>query len=680
MEGFIVLGVMLLLTWFLIYFKYFREKEGAPGYSGKKEAAPDGRNEEEKVYSVAPWGDDGNAGSLSSPWKTLQHAVNNLQAGDRLLIREGTYKEHVSFKKSGTGENPITVSVFQGEEAVLDGEGAGWKYGFNFEFGVSFVTLSGLKVRNFARYGFALWGENRSVRLRNLEATGCSTGLHIISAENMLVEGCSFYNNSGPGLAVSPGPIKTARIVNTRSSYNDGPEPADGFVLDSGEDIVIEKCNAEYNSGSGFNCLTAKTVISAGIARHNGRYGIKCRGEGYTLVNCIIDGNGMAGIALQGGGSYELFNNLAVNCGLKGDYGLVAAPEAGAAPARVTLVNNIFAYNYGGVHFGSSAMLEREDHNIFWSRADAEISSSTRRYSRAEINEQIWFKETGRGEKSFCRDPLFVDPSRGDFRLARNSPAIDRGAGEGAPGTDINGMVRPQGRGVDIGPYESPEGSLIPPAAAITHSPGYSSDASGSLKFSVKWAGILEGGEVAGFNVQFKDGAGGAWQNWLADTKENEGLFTGAGGHTYYFRVRAKDGFGNWGNWSEQRCTVVPVDDQSPLIRYEGNWDCINAEEAYLNTLHHSDRPGAAASLRFTGTEIAWISAEGPDRGQALVYIDDVLQATVDLYCGDCRFRRPVFKAPLDGRPHTIRVEVAATKNQLSKGYRVDVDGFAVRS
>lgn len=675
MKVYIISGVLLLLVWLFLYFKYFREKEERSFLINLRTRKVD----QETTYFVSPLGDDNNTGSPTSPWKTLQHAVNRLQPGDKLLIREGIYKEYVSLKKSGTNEKTIFIGVFQGEEAVLDGEGVPWKYGFNFEYEISFVTLAGLKIKNFEEYGVALWGENRSVQMLELEVLGCGTGLHIVSAENLLIEGCNFHNNSGPGLVVSPGPLKSARIVRTISSYNESPKNPDGFMLDSGADISIDKCVTEYNTGSGFNCHASSATISASIARGNDRYGIKCVGEKCKLVNCIIDNNGVAGVSLQGGGFYELYNNLVAKCGLRGDYGLSANPEACDLTARISLVNNIFAYNYGGVHLGSSVMLEKEDYNIYWSREDAEISVNNRKYSRDEINERFWFKETGRGEHSFCRDPLFVDPSRNDFRLAKNSPAIDRGTREGAPATDIDGNNRPQGWGIDIGPYESAERSFVPPSAVITHVPDYSSDSSNSLKFHVKWAGFMEGGEVARFNVQYKDGIGGTWQNWLAATEKDEGEFWGASGHTYYFRVRARDDLGNWGNWSDYRCTVVPTDDQSPLIKYEGDWDLINSEEAYLNTLHHSACPNSAASFRFTGTEIAWISTRGPDRGQAMVYIDNVLHTEVDLYCADNEFRRPVFSACLDGGTHIIRVEVSGTNNRLSKGCRVDIDGFAVK-
>lgn len=669
----VIMGIVFLLGWLFIYYKYFSSQEEI-----KKIRMPK-RSDEGKILSVAPWGDDNNEGSYTSPWKTLQHGIDNLQPGDRLLVREGIYSEYVSFKKSGSSENPIFVSVSPGEEVVLNGGGVGWKYGINFEHGVSFINFSGFIVKNFHGAGIALWGDNDTIELNSLEIYGCSSGTQIISATNLFIEGCYFHNNSGPGLVVSPGPLKTARITSTRCSNNDGLELPDGFTLESGEDIIIEKCTADYNTGSGFNCSTSNTTFTSCITRDNGNYGIKCMGDGNYLVNCIIDSNGMAGTVLQGGEEFKLYNNLIVSCGIKGDYGMVAAPESAPLPTRVTLINNIFAFNYGGVHFGSTAVVEKEDYNIYWSRKDAEISTNNHKYSRHEINEKIWFKETGRGEYSFCRDPLFVDLIRRDFRLAKNSPAIDRGTKDGAPKTDINGGVRPLGQNFDIGPYEAAEGSIIPPTAKVIYSPTYSTDNSNSLHFTVKWDGFIEGGEVGGFNVQVKEGTWGIWQNWLTETTETESKFLAVNGHTYYFRVRAKDDLGNWGKWSDNAFTIVPLDDQSPLIKYEGAWEFTDSEEAFLDTLHYSSAPGATASFRFTSKEIAWISTLGPDRGQAMVYIDDILQETVDLFSQDYQRCRPVFNTSTDGNPHTIRIEVAKTKNDQSKGYRVDVDGIAIK-
>lgn len=74
------------------------------------------------TYHVdATGGSDENPGSRSAPWKTVQHAVGKLQAGDTLLLRGGTYHEQVTLTNSGTVEKPITIRSCPGELAVLDG-------------------------------------------------------------------------------------------------------------------------------------------------------------------------------------------------------------------------------------------------------------------------------------------------------------------------------------------------------------------------------------------------------------------------------------------------------------------------------------------------------------------------------------------------------------------------------
>jgi parallel beta helix pectate lyase-like protein len=50
--------------------------------------------------------------------------------------------------------------------------------------------------------------------------------------------------------------------------------------------------------------------------------------------------------------------------------------------------------------------------------------------------------------------PRFTDPSGEAYRLAAGSPAIDAGTCAGAPSSSIDGVARPQGSAVDIGPYE----------------------------------------------------------------------------------------------------------------------------------------------------------------------------------------------------------------------------------
>jgi hypothetical protein len=66
-------------------------------------------------------GDDSHDGSAQRPWKTIGHALKHLGPGDTLYLRGGTYYEHVYLALAGTPQQPITLSSFPGEQAVLDG-------------------------------------------------------------------------------------------------------------------------------------------------------------------------------------------------------------------------------------------------------------------------------------------------------------------------------------------------------------------------------------------------------------------------------------------------------------------------------------------------------------------------------------------------------------------------------
>ena len=53
------------------------------------------------TYYVSTAGNDNNAGTLSSPWRTIQKAANTVKAGDTVQVRAGTYNEIVTMKTSG---------------------------------------------------------------------------------------------------------------------------------------------------------------------------------------------------------------------------------------------------------------------------------------------------------------------------------------------------------------------------------------------------------------------------------------------------------------------------------------------------------------------------------------------------------------------------------------------------
>jgi hypothetical protein len=79
---------------------------------------------------------------------------------------------------------------------------------------------------------------------------------------------------------------------------------------------------------------------------------------------------------------------------------------------------------------------------------------------------------------------------------------------------------------------------------------------------------------------------------------------------------------------------------------------------------------GASIEWTFTGKDVYWRALKGPKEGKADVYIDGVLQTTVDCSASHpCVFQFAFIKRGLTGPgPHTIKVVVKGEKGQLSTG------------
>ena len=73
------------------------------------------------TWYVAPGGSNGNPGSLSQPFRTIQHAANLAQPGDTVLVRAGVYREQVRPANSGTTSAPITFAPYNNEQVTISG-------------------------------------------------------------------------------------------------------------------------------------------------------------------------------------------------------------------------------------------------------------------------------------------------------------------------------------------------------------------------------------------------------------------------------------------------------------------------------------------------------------------------------------------------------------------------------
>lgn len=128
------------------------------------------------AWYVAPGGNDFADGSAAAPWKTIQHAVDMVVAGEAICVREGVYNELVTITKSGSpAAGPIVLQAVPGDVAVIDGAGLPIPNGQNglvTLIDVSHVIVQGLELRNYTTtstskvpIGLYLTGAGTQIRL-----------------------------------------------------------------------------------------------------------------------------------------------------------------------------------------------------------------------------------------------------------------------------------------------------------------------------------------------------------------------------------------------------------------------------------------------------------------------------------------------------------------------------------
>ena len=82
-----------------------------------------------KTYVVAPDGDDASPGTREKPFATIQHAVDLVEPGDTIYLKDGTYRESVTVTRSGRPDAYIRLAVDPKETAppmhvsTMDGAG-----------------------------------------------------------------------------------------------------------------------------------------------------------------------------------------------------------------------------------------------------------------------------------------------------------------------------------------------------------------------------------------------------------------------------------------------------------------------------------------------------------------------------------------------------------------------------
>ena len=216
--------------------------------------------------------------------------------------------------------------------------------------------------------------------------------------------------------------------------------------------------NSTDASGGGLvtqsNAEIARTIFTGNSAGAGGGGWIQAGGTNTRIANSLFAGN-----STGNGGGDAIAVALADNNGTVSVlHTTIASPTVGTGTAiyvgagTVEITNTIVASHTASIV--NAAGVVTSDYNLFFDAPTTVVTGS---------------------HSIEGRDPRFVDPAGGDYHLSAGSAAIDTGVDAGITG-DLDGALRPQGDGYDIGAYESPLSSnadlasLAPSDSALTPS------------------------------------------------------------------------------------------------------------------------------------------------------------------------------------------------------------------
>ncbi|MBW6440269.1 hypothetical protein KZ829_41760 [Actinoplanes hulinensis] len=107
--------------------------------------------------------------------------------------------------------------------------------------------------------------------------------------------------------------------------------------------------------------------------------------------------------------------------------------------------------------------------------------------------------------------------------------------------------------------------------------------------------------------------------------------------------------------------------------QFTGAWTSLSGTDYTDGTASSASKAGAALSMTFTGTQVAWIGSRDTASGAATVYLDDKKVATVDTR-GTTAHRQVLWAGTTTPGTHTVKIVVVGTAGRPT----VLVDGLTV--
>lgn len=307
-------------------------------------------------YYVATTGSDSNAGTISAPWKTLQHAADVVPAGSTVYVQSGVYNEKLKITRSGSASaGSIVFASYGTGSAVIDGTGlpVSGSQGLVELDNVSHVTIKGLEIRNFTTSsknavpigifvhgagGFITLADNK---IHDIKNTATPSGRDLLGRD---AHGIAVYGTKAPAsihdLTLSGNQLYNLVLGSSESLVINGN--VDGFAVTGnlihdndniGIDLIgFEGIAPDANYDQARNGLVKDNKVYNISSNYNPSYGKK-------LPN---SSNAAGGIYVDGGKNSIIEQNYSYN----NDIGVeIASEHAGRATSGITVRSNIIYNN-----------------------------------------------------------------------------------------------------------------------------------------------------------------------------------------------------------------------------------------------------------------------------------------------------------------------------------------------
>jgi hypothetical protein len=228
----------------------------------------------EQLFCVSPTGSDLNDGACSTPWRTIQKAVESVTGGQTVLVREGVYRERVLVTRNGSPAGAISLRAYGGERVVLRGQ---------LKIRGSHVRVHGLEVDGAGvrlRGPLVYVDRGRSVRIERLEVRNSpQSGIFVGGgARDVTVRGCWVHANG------------------RRVRFDQG------IAFERGSDGTVESNLVAGNIGGGIQIYPAfdRVVVNQNTVVRNGSFGILVGGARSTSDDVVVVNNILSLNAGQG--------------------------------------------------------------------------------------------------------------------------------------------------------------------------------------------------------------------------------------------------------------------------------------------------------------------------------------------------------------------------------------------